>query len=61
MPVKKVFGDLAQPDGYLAAAVKPFQRQESLQKGFLRQLFRQLCIMAHGEQKMVDDLPIFFV
>ena len=61
MLIPQVLGDLAQPDGHLAAAVKPVDGPHCLIKSLLGQFLRRLGVPALGEQKFVDRLRVLAV
>ena len=59
--VPQVFGDLAQPDGNLAAPVNPPDGADRLAKGPRGQLLRQVRVMALGQEELVDGLGVLTV
>ena len=58
MLIPQVLCDLAQPDGELAAAVKPVDGADGLIEGLLCQLLGQITVPAQGQEEFLDRLGV---
>ena len=61
MLIPQVFGDLAEPDGELAAAVKPVNGADGLIEGLLCQVLGQICVPALSQEEFIDRLGVLLV
>ena len=56
--IPQVLGNLAQPDGDLAASVEPADGADGLVEGLLGQLLRQVRVAALGQEELIDGLGV---